>query len=159
MQRKITVTALRSTEDSVNIASHAEELCRKFHTYNGNAFCPRDLIFKSLGNCLSSLVFGQEYKLDDREVDALIKAGQIFTKSLGVANFIDSFPIFKYIPFEIIKKARNAGKIRDEIFQRKFKEHVSTFQKDNIRDLIYAMLKGLHENSNGLLTEEHLISR
>lgn len=152
-QHKIALTALRLTEDKANVASHVDELCDKFHSNNGNPFCPQDLVFKSLGNCLSSLIFGQENKLHDYEVDALVESLHVFAKSLGAANFIDTFPIFKYIPFEIIKKASRAGEIRDEIFERKFKEHVSTFQSDNIRDLIDAMLKGFRENNDGLLQE------
>ena len=160
-QRKNVITALRLTEDKANIAFHAEQLCEMFLSQNGKPFRPDDLIFKSFGNCLSSLIFGQENKLEDWEVDMLIEAVHIFSNSLGAANLIDTFPIFKYIPFGIIKKARRAGQIRDEIFQRKFEDHVSTFQKDNIRDLIDAMLKGVLENSTSgsLLTEEYLISR
>jgi len=158
-QRKITSTALHLTEDKANIATHVDELCDKFHSTKGNPFDPQDLVFKSLANCLSSMVFGHENKLDDWEVDTLIKAGQIFGKSIAAANLIDTFPILKYIPFEAIKKARRAGEIRDEIFKRKFEEHVSTFQSDNIRDLTDAMLTGFREDSSGLLTEEHLISR
>ena len=158
-QHKLTLTALRLTEEKSNISSHVEQLCQIFHSYNGKPFCPRDLVYKSLGNCLSSLIFGQENKLDDCEVDKLVEVVKIFAKSLGAANLIDTFPIFKYFPFEVIKKARRAGENRDEIFERKFEEHVSTFQKENIRDLTDALLKGLRENKTGLLTEEHLVSR
>ncbi|KAL9962857.1 hypothetical protein ACROYT_G032004 [Oculina patagonica] len=117
MQHKIVMTALRLTEEKANVASNVEQLCETFLSYNGNPFCPRDLIFKSLGNCLLSLIFGQENKLDDKEVDTLIEAVHVFDKSLGAAN------------------------------------------KDNIRDLIDALLKGVLENSTSgsLLTEEHLI--
>ena len=158
-QHKIAVTALRLTEEKANVASHVEQLCVTILSYNGKPFCPSDLVFKSFGNCLSSLIFGQENKLDDREVDALIEALHIFANSLGAANLIDTFPIFKYIPFDIIKKAERAGLMRDEIFERKFGEHVSTFRKDNIRDLIDCMIKEFRENGGGLLTEKHLISR
>ena len=158
-QHKITLTALRLAEDKATVASHVNELCDKFHSTKGKPFSPQDLVFKSCGNCLSSLVFGHENKIDDWEVDALIKAGQILAKSIAAANLIDTFPILKYFPFAAIKKARRAGEVRDEIFKRKYEEHVSTFQSDNIRDLIDAMLKGFRENSSGLLTEEHLISR
>ena len=158
-QRRILETALISTKGKANVTWHVEELCNTFFSYNGEPFCPRDLVFKSCGNCLSSLVFGHENKLNDWEVDALIKADQILAKSIAAANLIDAFPILKYIPFEAIKKAKLAGDVRDEIFKRKIKEHVSTFQSDNIRDIIDAMLKGFRDNSGGLLTEEHLISR
>ena len=160
IQHKLALTALRLTEEKANITYHAEQLCNIFHSFNGNPFCPHDLVFKSIANCLSSLIFGQEHKLNDREVDMLVKVVHVFRDSLGAANMIDTFPIFKYIPFDIIKKARRAGEIRDEIFERKFKEHVMTFRKNNIRDLIDAMLKGFRErNVGGLLTEQHLISR
>ena len=160
IQHKLALTALRLTEEKANITYHAEQLCNIFHSFNGNPFYPHDLVFKSIANCLSSLIFGQEHKLNDREVDMLVKAVHVFRDSLGAANMIDTFPIFKYIPFYIIKKARRAGEIRDEIFERKFKEHVLTFRKNNIRDLIDAMLKSFRErNVGGLLTEQHLISR
>ena len=158
-QRKIASTALRLVEDKANVASHVDELCDKFHSSKGKPFWPQDLVFKSLGNCLASLIFGKENKLHDHEVDALIEVLHVFAKSLGAANVIDTFPIFKIIPFEIIKKASRAGEIRDEVFERKFKEHASTFQSDNIRDLIDAMLKGFRDKNCGLLQEEHLISR
>ena len=158
-QRRILETALILTKGKANVTWHVEELCNTFSSYNGKPFCPRDLVFKSCGNCLSSLVFGHENKLDDWEVDALIKADQILAKSIAAANLIDAFPILKYIPFEAIKKAKRAGDVRDEIFKRKLKEHVSTFQSDKIRDILDAMLKGFRDNSSGLFTEEHLISR
>ena len=158
-QRRILATALTLTKGKANVACHVDELCNRFSSFNGEPFFSRDLVFKSCANCLSSLVFGHENKLDDWEVDALIKAGQILAKSIAAANLIDTFPILKYIPFEAIKKAKRAGAVRDEIFKRKFEEHLSTFQSDNIRDIIDAMLKGFRENSSGLLSEEHLISR
>ena len=159
IQHKIALTALRLAEDKANVSSHVDELCDKFHSNKGKPLWPRDLVFKSLGNCLSSLIFGKENKLLDDEVDALIEVLHIFARSLGAANVIDTFPILKNIPIEIIKKASRAGKIRDEIFERKFKEHASTFQSDNIRDLIDAMLKDFRDKNCGLLQEEHLISR
>ena len=71
------------------------------------------------------MIFAQEYKLDDSEVDRLVEAVHVFRMSLGAANLIDAFPIFKYIPFEVIKKAQRAGEVRDEIFERKFREQVT----------------------------------
>ena len=105
------------------------------------------------------MIFAQEYKLDDSEVDRLVEAVHVFRMSLGAANLIDAFPIFKYIPFEVIKKAQRAGEVRDEIFERKFREQVATFQKDNIRSVLDAMLREFQENCGDSLTEENLISR
>ena len=158
-QHKMTVSAMRLTEDKANISLHIEELCEKIRSFNGKPFYPRDPVFTSVGGCLSSMIFGEEFKLDDHELDALIQALHVFATSLAAANLIDTFPIFQYIPIGIIKKARRAGEYRDELFERKFQEHVSTFQKDNIRSVIDAMLKDLRENSGDLLTKKHLISR
>ena len=159
MQHKMLTAALRSTEDKANISLHIEELCGLFLSSHAKPFCPRDNVYKSFGNCLSSMIFGQECKLDDREVDTLIDAVHVFRMSLGAANAIDTFPFLKYIPFEIIKRARRAGENRDEIFNRRFRQHVSTFKKGNIRSTIDAMLKDFWSNGCNLLTEENLISR
>ena len=159
MQHKMLTATLRSTEDKANISLHIEELCGLFLSSHAKPFCPRDNVYKSFGNCLSSMIFGQECKLDDREVDTLIDAVHVFRMSLGAANAIDTFPFLKYIPFEIIKRARRAGENRDEIFNRRFRQHVSTFKKGNIRSTIDAMLKDFWSNGCNLLTEENLISR
>ena len=156
---KLAVTALRSTEDKVNFSLHIEELCTKFRSYDGKPFYAHDDVFKSLGTCISSMIFAQEHKLDESEVDMLVEAVHGFRMSLGAANLIDAFPIFEYIPFEVIKKAQHAGEVRDEIFERKFREHVATFQKDNIRSVLDAMLREFQENCGDSLIEENLISR
>lgn len=157
--RNMTATALRLNEDKANIFLHIEELCSKFHSHNGEPFCARDYVFKSFGNCISNMMFGQECKLEENEVDTLVEAVHVFRMSMGAANLIDTFPIFKYIPFEIIKKATRAGKDRDEIFERKFHEHASTFQRSNIRSVLDSMLRELKDHCHDLpLTEENLIS-
>ena len=156
---KLAVTALRLTEDKVKFSSHIEELCAKFRSYVGKPFYAHDNVFKSIGTCISSMIFAQEHKLDESEVDMLVQAVHVFRMSLGAANLINAFPIFRYIPFEVIRKAQRAGEVRDEIFERKFRQHVSTFQKDNIRSVLDAMLREFQENCGDSLTEENLISR
>lgn len=158
-QHKMASTALHLAEEKVDVSSHAEQLCDIFLSYHGKPFCPRDLLLKSVGNCLLSLISGQGNKPDDQDIETLIEALHLFAKSLASANLIDTFPIFGYIPFEIIKKVKQAGQDRDEIFERKFREHVSTFQRDNIRGFIDAMLKRFPKYAGGQVTEEHLISR
>ena len=159
IQHKIAVAAMRLTENKANIPLHIEELCDTFRSYSGKPFYPRDPVFTSMGGCLSSMIFGEEFKCSDRELDTLIQALHVFARSLAAANLIDTFPFLKHIPIAIIKKATRAGENRDEIFENKFREHVSTFQEDNIRSVIDAMLKNLQENRDNLVTKEHLISR
>ena len=160
IQHKLAITALRLTEDKANLADHVEKLCSRFNSFHGNPFCPHDIVINSLANCLSSLIFGKELKLDDREVEMLVEAVRVFRDSLDAVNMINTFPMLKYIPFDIIRKAKRAGEIRDEIFERKFGEHISTFQKGYTRDLIDALLMGFYEMAeDGLLTKQHLISR
>lgn len=158
-QHKMTLAAMRLTEDKANVSLHIEELCETFRSFNEKPFYPRDPVFTSVGGSLASMIFGEEFKLNDHELEALIEALHVFATSLAAANLIDTFPILKYVPIDIIKKARLAAKYRDELFERKFQEHVSTFQKDNIRSTMDAMLKDFRENYSNLLTENHLISR
>lgn len=158
-QHKMVMTAMRLTENKANISLHIEELCEKLRSYEETPFYPRDPVFSSLGSCLASMIFGEELQPSERELEALIQALHVFATSLAAANLIDTFPIFKYVPIGIIKKAKQAGEYRDELFERKFQEHVTTFQRDNIRSAMDAMLKELRDNCGNLLTEKHLISR
>ncbi|XP_022795057.1 cytochrome P450 1A1-like [Stylophora pistillata] len=159
IQHKLAVTALRLSENKANIADHTEKLCSRLNSFDGKPFYLHDIMINSVANCLSSLIFGKEHKLNDREVEMLVYAVQVFRESLSAGNMIDTFPMLKYIPMDIFKNTKRAGEIRDEIFERKFEEHILTFQKDNIRDLIDALWKGFHEISHdGLLTKEQLVS-
>lgn len=158
-QHKMVMSALRLTEHKANVDLHIENLCEKFRSFHETPFNPRDPIFTSVGGCLASMIFGEELKINESELQALIEALHIFATSLAAANLVDTFPIFKYIPIGIIKKAKRAGEYRDELFERKYQEHVATFQKDNIRSVIDAMLKDLRENCGNLLAKKHLISR
>ena len=156
---KMVVTAVRLNEDKANISSHIQELCETFRSHNAKPFCVRDNVFQSVGSCIASMIFGQECKLDDSEVATLVEAVNAFRMSIAAADIIDTFPIFKYFPFETIRNAIRAGENRDEIFERKFQEHVTTFQRGKIRSVIDSMLKEFNENNSGLVTEVNLISR
>ena len=159
IQHKIAVAAMRLTEDKANVPWHIEELCEAFRSFNGKPFNPRDPVYTSVAGCLSSMLFGEEFKCNDRELGSLIQAIHVFNLSLGAANFIDTFPIFKHVPIPIIQKARRAEEVRDEIFERKFQEHIFAFQNNNFSSLIDAMLKDFRENCSDELSEKYLISR
>ena len=68
-QHKMASTALHLAEEKVDVSSHAEQLCDIFLSYHGKPFCPRDLLLKSVGNCLLSLIFGQGNKPDDQDIE------------------------------------------------------------------------------------------
>lgn len=157
-QHKMVMSALRLTEHKANVDLYIENLCEIFRSFHETSFNPRDPVFTTVGGCLASMIFGEELKINESELQALIEALHIFATSLAAANLVDTFPIFKYIPIGIIKKAKRAGEYRDELFERKYQEHVATFQKDNIRSVIDAMLKDLRENCGNLLAKKHLIS-
>ena len=158
LQHKIAMTAMRMTEDKVNIPSYIEELYGAFCLHDGKPFNPRDSIYKSIGGCVSSLIFG-DYKCNDWELNALLQAIHVFNLSIGAANFINTFPVFKYIPFRSIENAKDSAKIRDQIFVRKFQEQASTSNTKNFSSVIEAMYKEFREIGCDGLTENNLISR
>ena len=158
LQHKIAITAMRMTEDKVNIPFYIEELKEAFCSQDGKPFNPRDSVCKSIGGCLSSWIFGDD-KCNDWELDALLQATHVFNLSIGAANIINTFPVFKYIPFRSIENAKHSAKIRDQIFVRKFQEQVSSSKTKNYSSMVEAMYKEFKEIGGDGLTENNLISR
>ena len=158
LQRKIAITAMRMTEDEVNIPFYIEELKEAFWSQDRKPFNPRDFVGKSIGGCVSSWIFG-DYKCNDWELDALLQATHVFNLSIGAANIINTFPVFKYIPFRSIENTKDSAKIRDQIFVRKFQEQVSSSKTKNVSSVLEAMCKEFKEIGSDRLTENNLISR
>ena len=89
----------------------------------------------------------------------LLQATHVFNLSIGAANIINTFPVFKYIPFRCIENAKHSVKIRDQIFVRKFQEQVSSSKTKNFSSVLEAMYKEFKEIGGDGLTENNLISR
>ena len=158
LQHKIAMTAMRMTEDKVSIPFYIEELCGAFCSHDRKPFNPRDSVYKSIGGCVSSWIFG-DYKCNDWELDVLLQATHVFNLSIGAANIINTFPVFKYIPFRCIENAKHSVKIRDQIFVKKFQEQVSSSKTKNFSSVLEAMYKEFKETGGDGLTENNLISR
>ena len=89
----------------------------------------------------------------------LLQATHVFNLSIGAANIINTFPVFKYIPFRSIENAKHSAKVRDQIFVKKFQEQASTSKTKHFSSVLEAMYKELKEIDSDGLAENNLISR
>lgn len=125
----------------------------------GNALDPtRDLELSAL-NVICALLFGARYAENDPEFLRISKANSWFIEGIQSGNLVDGFPILRYLPYRPLKLLRDFVKVRDEILERKMREHEATFVKGKIRDFTDAVIDSQVDQSEGdNLTRENRLA-
>lgn len=102
----------------------------------------------SVLNVICSLCFGNRYEPHDREFLRIVEANAWFVEGITCSAVIDSFPCLAYLPYRKLQLLTKYIKVRDEILDRKFKEHEKTFDGDNLRDIIDYMIDNERKEKN-----------
>ena len=145
-QHKLMVKALRACDEAGSldeyIRKEVEELTERFRAYEGKPFNPRRDVMLAVANTIACLVFGSRFAADDPELKAILDQILAFVEGLASTSFIDAFPVFKFLPMEIIKRNERAVDARDKIVIAKFQEHKAAQQKGKGRDFLDFMIQG-----------------
>ena len=99
-------------------------------------------------NVLCALLFGSRYSEEDPEFHRISLANSWFIEGIKAANIVDGFPILRYLPYRPLKLLRDFVKVRDEILERKLKEHEETFVPGAIRDFTDALIETQRQEQN-----------
>ena len=92
-------------------------------------------------NVICALLFGSRYSDQDPEFHRISMANAWFFEGIKSGNIVDGFPILRYLPYRPLKLLRDFVKVRDEILERKLKEHEQTFKPGVIRDFTDALIE------------------
>eukprot|EP00112_Aurelia_sp_Birch-Aquarium-sp1_P009022 Seg2011.4 transcript_id=Seg2011.4/GoldUCD/mRNA.D3Y31 product="Steroid 17-alpha-hydroxylase/17 20 lyase" protein_id=Seg2011.4/GoldUCD/D3Y31 len=108
----------------------------------------KDMELSSL-NVICALLFGSRYSEEDPEFHRISKANSWFIEGIKSGNMVDGFPILRYIPYRPLKLLKDFVKVRDEILERRLKEHEDTYNPGVIRDFTDALINShIQQNSN-----------
>eukprot|EP00794_Sanderia_malayensis_P007397 gene7397-8217_t len=106
----------------------------------------KDLELSSL-NVICALMFGSRYEENDPEFLRISQANSWFVEGIQSGNMVDGFPLLRYLPYRPLRLLRDFVKVRDEILQRKLKEHEQTFVAGNTRDFTDALIEAVQDQS------------
>ncbi len=135
-----------------------ERLDRRIKVGNLLDIC-KDLELSSL-NVICALMFGSRYAENDPEFLRISEANSWFIEGIQSGNMVDGFPILRYLPYRPLRLLRDFVKVRDEILQRKLREHEQTYVPGNIRDFTDALIESENDEIliNANLTRDNRLA-
>ena len=135
-----------------------DEISQTFEVKRDQPFDPHPDIALVVSNLLCAIVLGSRYEVNNPEFQQIIKLNDIFGECMGAGNLSDVFPWLKFFPSQNIRRLKQAVKERDRIFARKYKEHLETFDEENIRDFTDGLLRAIRAGKGqGLISERHIV--
>ncbi|XP_021361353.1 cytochrome P450 2C38-like isoform X1 [Mizuhopecten yessoensis] len=126
---------------------------------SGDAFALGTTAQISVSNIICSISFGERYAHDDEMFKTLMLMIDNFVNALPKAVITNFFPILRYFPDyltgveALITNFQNGRRF----MQEQIDKHRATFQRDNIRDFIDAVIKEQIANGKtGVLDDENV---
>lgn len=141
------------------------ELCKRLESLGGKSSDITKEFALSVTNVICHQLFGSRYDSDDPELLKVFKVHDILVHVPIRRSVLESIPILNHVLPESqdMKEVETAALWRDKLLRRVYKEHLETFDSDNIRDytdaLIKAKLDAEEEDSSSkeYLTQEAII--
>lgn len=112
-------------------------------------------------NIICAIVFGERYEIDDEEFLEMTENNHNATWVLG--GLLDLIPWLIHFPIKHTKALNQLIASRDRVLNRKYKEHVDTYEEGKIRDLTDALLKAkleeetLDSHAKQMIQTDHVI--
>lgn len=166
--RKIAGKALRQYLVGGHLETIVHEACEKVFkvmSAEQKAFDPAKCCDFLVFNILCAICFGKTYEIDDDEFLLIMKLDNDLLEKFGTGVIEDIIPYLRDVcPTRRYRDIMKDAKQFISIMEKKYKEHLYTFDKDNIRDftdsLILARKEAEEEDDPELLsqiTETHLV--
>ncbi|XP_077991078.1 steroid 17-alpha-hydroxylase/17,20 lyase-like [Glandiceps talaboti] len=165
-QRKCVSVALHThinggqfgTSAETKIIEEVEHLLTNFNNKQHRAVTIAQDISLAVMNIICNMTFNERYKIDDPEFQMILQDNRDCTELLAPGDPIDVMPILKIFPNKRIRMIENLVSRRDDLLQRKLREHRLTFDPENLRDITDALLKTMTQwDDNGLAFDEDLV--
>lgn len=163
--RKIATKALRlfNPQAEAIVQNELNDLVERMKAYGSNPANLKNDIQLSIMNVVCNMLFGQRYNFEDPEflkcvyfTDTACQVGEM-TSALGL------FPWLIHFPIQPVRDINKCCEIKDEILNRKYREHHDTLEEGKTRDLTDALLNAkldeekMDEKSDDVIEDDHLI--
>jgi cytochrome P450 len=167
LNRKIVHSGLRLYQPQLEgrIMVEAEELTKRLQNHNNQPFDPKMDIFLAVVNVLYSILYGHKHlEVDDKEFLDHIEYSDGVAHLLGPLNLLNIFPWLVHFPISETKLMLDLIKKRARVRDARYYEIKKTFQENEIRHLLDALLQAMVEqekedvNSCGVMTDDYIMA-
>ena len=167
LNRKIVHSGLRMYQPHLEgrIMLEAEELTKRLQKHNGQPFDPKMYIFLAVVNVLYSILYGAKYlDVDDTEFLEHIEYSDGVANLLGPLKLLNIFPWLIHFPIPETKLMLELIKKRARIRDARYYEIKKTFQENQIRHLLDALLQAKIDEERedastcGVMTDEYIMA-
>ncbi|XP_007251902.3 cytochrome P450 1A1 [Astyanax mexicanus] len=137
------------------------ERLRKVTKADG-CFDPFRHIVVSVANVICGMCFGRRYSHDHEELLSLVNLSDEFGQVAGNGNPADFIPFLRFLPSKTMETFVDINRRFNKFVQRIVREHYSTYDKNNIRDITDSLIdhcedRKLDENSNVQVSDEKIV--
>ncbi|XP_062819318.1 cytochrome P450 1A5 [Anolis carolinensis] len=124
------------------VSTEADSLVVKFQELmkEKNSFEPYRYLVVSVANVICGMCFGKRYDHEDQELLSLVNINNEFGEAAASCNPADFIPLLQYLPNQTMKVFKDLNKRFGALVERIAKEHYTTFDKNNIRDITDSLI-------------------
>ncbi|KAK3730812.1 hypothetical protein QZH41_001171 [Actinostola sp. cb2023] len=161
--RKIGTKALRLFNPQIErlVQVEMKELIARMKAYGTNTINIKNDVQLSVMNIVCALIFGQRYDIDDPEFLKCVYFTDTACKVAESTGVLSILPWLIHFPIKPARDIKNCCTVKDEILNRKYREHFETFDENVTRDLTDALIKVKLEeenvDGNDVINEDHVI--
>ena len=113
-------------------------------------------------NIICSIIFGCRYKFEDKEFSDIVEQNRLSVQGMDNSSALSFMPWLRFFPNEGLSKLKRGVAMRDKILSQKLKEHMESFDANNLRDFTDALLNEFYNEAKAdskvkqLLTDANL---
>uniref|UniRef100_A0A8C8SRP0 Cytochrome P450 1A n=1 Tax=Pelusios castaneus TaxID=367368 RepID=A0A8C8SRP0_9SAUR len=148
-----------------HVSKEAEYLIKKFLQLmeEEKRFDPYQYVVVSVANVICAMCFGKRYRHNDQELLSIVNLSNEFGEVAASGNPADFIPVLQYLPSRAMKIFKDLNKRFNSFVQKMVKEHYSSFDKDNIRDITDSLIghcqqKKADESANIQLSDQKIVN-
>ncbi|XP_066457012.1 steroid 17-alpha-hydroxylase/17,20 lyase [Eleutherodactylus coqui] len=147
------------------ISREAASLCQTLSTFQTIPFNMEPEITRAITNVVCALCFNTRYRRGDAEFQSMLSYCKGIVDTVAKDSLVDIFPWLQIFPNKDLDILRNSVRCRDQLLEKKLKEHEAAFCSETVNDLLDALLKAklsMENNNSNLshdvgLTEDHIL--
>ncbi|XP_075468620.1 steroid 17-alpha-hydroxylase/17,20 lyase [Ascaphus truei] len=138
------------------ISREAASLCRTLSSFQDNPLDMAPELMRAVTNVVCSLCFNTRYSRGDPEFESMLYYSKGIVDTVAKDSLVDIFPWLQIFPNKDLSLLKRCVEVRDNLLQKKLKEHKEAFCGETVNDLMDALLKAKlsTENNNSNISKE-----
>ncbi|NXI59436.1 CP1A4 protein, partial [Chloroceryle aenea] len=134
-----------------HVSKEADYLVTKFLQLmdEKKSFDPYRYLVVSVANVICAMCFGKRYDHNDQELLDVVNLSNEFGDVAASGNPADFIPVLQYLPSRTMQLFKDVNRRFTFFVQKIVKEHYTSFDKEQIRDITDSLIEHCQEKSVG----------